>query len=70
MIKLINYEIKNVKLKKMLEKKAEEIGIPLDKLISNYINRGLMGDYISEETFEMVHSEEYLKKINEDLGLN
>lgn len=54
----------------MLEKKAEEIGIPLDKLISNYINRGLMGDYISEETFEMVHSEEYLKKINEDLGLN
>lgn len=66
MIKLINYEIKNVKLKKMLEKKAEEIGIPLDKLICNYINRGLMGDYISEETFEMVHSEEYLKKINED----
>ena len=54
----------------MLEKKAEEIGIPLDKLICNYINRGLMGDYISEETFEMVHSEEYLKKINEDLGLN
>lgn len=65
----INHEVKDKRLKKMLEKKAQELNIPFDRLIWNYINRGLMGDNINEEMFEELHSEEYLKKVDEALGL-
>ncbi len=39
----ITYEIKNQKLKKMVEKNANQLKIPVDQLILNYINRGVMG---------------------------
>ena len=40
----IGYEFTNEKLKEIVEKKAELLGISVDRLIWNYINRGLMGD--------------------------
>ena len=43
---ILGYEIKNEKLKKMVEDKADELNISVDQLISNYINRGLMSDGI------------------------
>lgn len=66
----INYEVKNKKLKKMLEERAEELHISLDKLIWNYINRGLMKDNTSEEKFREYHSEEFLKKVNDALDVD
>jgi len=39
-----HYEIENEKLKKMVEKKAKEWGMSVDRLIWGYINRGLMDD--------------------------
>ena len=66
----INYEVKNKKLKKMLEERAEELHISLDKLIWNYINRGLMKDNTSEEKFRQYHSEEFLKKVNDALDVD
>ena len=67
---LVDYEIKNEKLKKMLEKKAQELHISLNRLMWNYIKRGLMGDNVDEEKFRKYHSEEYLKEGNEALGLD
>lgn len=64
------YEIKNEKLKRMVEEKAEELGISVGQLIYNYINRGLLSDGLNDDVFWKLHSEEYLKKINEALGLD
>ena len=66
----LEYEIRNEKLKKMVEKKAEELGISLNQLISNYINRELMSDGINEDVFWRLHSEEYLKQINDALNVD
>ena len=66
---IFGYEVKNKKLKKMLEIKAQELHISLDRLIWNYVNRGLMGDNINEDKFKELHSEEFLKEVNEALGL-
>ena len=49
---IFGYEVKNKKLKKMLEIKAQELHISLDRLIWNYVNRGLMGDNINEDKFK------------------
>lgn len=67
---IFGYEVKNKKLKKMLEIKAQELHISLDRLIWNYVNRGLMGDNINEDKFKELHSEEFLKEVNEALGLD
>lgn len=64
------YEVKDKRLKKMLEMKADELDISLDRLIWNYINRGLMGDNINWDKFKELHSEEFLKKVNKALGLD
>lgn len=64
------YEIKNEKLKKMVEEKAEELGISVGQLIYNYINRGLLSDSLNEDVFWILHSNEHLKEINEALGLD
>ena len=66
----IKYEVKNEKLKKMLEKKAEGYHISVDQLISNFIHRGLMWDNMNEEQFEKLHSEEFLKTVNEALDVD
>ena len=66
----IKYEIKNEKLKKMLEKKAEEYHISFDKLILNFIHRSLMWDNMSDEHFRELHSEEFLNKVNEALDID
>jgi hypothetical protein len=66
----IDYRVKDKRLKEMLEKKAEKLHITLDTLIWNYINRGLMDDNLTEETFEEVHSEKFLKEVDEALGLD
>ena len=66
----IDYEFSNEKLKKMVEKKAESLGMSVDRLIWNYVNRGLMGDYWTEDSMEKYHSEEYLKKVDEALGVD
>ena len=50
-MKKIDYEIKNKKLKKMVEKKAKELNMSVDDLIWGYVNRGLMSDNISDEVF-------------------
>lgn len=66
----LEYEIKNKKLKKMVEEKANEIGISVKQLIYNYINRGLLSDGLNEDVFWELHSEEHLKEINDVLGLD
>lgn len=67
---ILGYEIKNEKLKKMVEDKADELNISVDQLISNYINRGLMSDGINEDVFWRLHSKEYLKQINDTLDVD
>lgn len=64
------YEIKNVKLKKMVEKKAEELGISVDQLIYNYINRELMSDAINEDVFWRLHSKKHLDQVNDALNVD
>lgn len=65
-----HFEIKDEKLKKMVEKKAEELKIPVNELIWRYVNRGLMNDSINEDVFRRNHSEEFLKEVDEALGLD
>ena len=65
-----HYEIKNEKLKKMVEKKAEELNMSVDDLIWGYINRGLMADGFNEDNFKKFHSEEFLKEVNDALNVD
>lgn len=65
-----HYDIKDDKLRKMVEKKAEELGMSSDELIWGYINRGLMEDNFGEEKFREQHSEEFLNEVNQALGLD
>ena len=65
-----NFEIKNQKLRKMVEEKASELNIPVEELIWGYINRGLMDDNINEDIFEEVHSESFLNEVNEALDVD
>lgn len=65
-----HYEIKNEKLKKLVEKKAKEWGMSVDRLIWGYINRGLMEDNFDEDVFVEVHSEKFLKEVNDALGVD
>lgn len=65
-----HYEIMDEKLKRLVEKKADELNADVDHLIWGYVNRGLMDDNLSEEVFKEVHSEEFLKEIDEALGLD
>lgn len=65
-----HYEIKNERLKENVEKKANELNMTVDDLIWGYINRGLMSDALSDEVFNRLHSNEYLSKVNETLGIN
>ncbi len=64
------HEIRNKKLKAMVENKAKELKISVGELIYNYINRGLMFDGLNEENFERLHSEETLKEIDEALNVD
>lgn len=66
----IDYKFKNDKLKEMVEHKASQLKIPVDQLISNYINRGLMGDGCNEDTFKKLHSENFLKDVDEALNVD
>lgn len=66
----INYEIKNEKLKNMVENKADELNISSEQLISNYISRGLMGDCCNEDAFKKLHSEKFLKDVNDALDVD
>jgi EAL domain-containing protein (putative c-di-GMP-specific phosphodiesterase class I) len=63
----LHYEIKNKQLKKLVEKQAQELGIPINQLILNYINRELMSDSLTEYTFEKLHSDEFLKIVDDAL---
>lgn len=64
-----SYEIKNEKLKLMVEKKAKELCMAVNELILGYINRGLMSDNISPEVFEDNHST-FLKEVNDALCID
>ncbi|MDO5860790.1 hypothetical protein [Methanobrevibacter sp.] len=64
------HEIKNEKLKKMVENKAKELKISVGELIYNYINRGLLYDGLNEENFERLHSKETLKEIDDALNID
>lgn len=67
-MKKIDYEIKNKKLKKMVEKRAKELNMSVDDLIWGYVNRGLMSDNISDEVFWDNHTR-LIKEGNEKLRL-
>ena len=54
----------------MVEKKAEELGISVGQLISNYINRELMSDAINEDVFWRLHSKEHLDYVNDTLDVD
>ena len=45
------------------------MNISVDRLIWNYVNRGLMEDTSDEDLFREVHSEEYLTEVKEALGI-
>lgn len=62
-----HHDIKNEKLKKMVEKKAKELHTSADDLIWGYINRGLVDDSFNEDIFKKLHSKKYLSKIEEVL---
>ncbi|MBQ8017066.1 MAG: hypothetical protein IJ258_03065 [Methanobrevibacter sp.] len=66
----IQYEFQNEKLKKLVEEKANQVNIPVNELISNYINRGLMGDNCNDDTFRKLHSEKFLNEVNEALNVD
>lgn len=65
-----HYEIKNEKLKKMVERKAQELHVSVDELIWGYVNRGLMGDNLTEETFDELHSDKFLKEVDDALDVD
>ncbi|WP_292889045.1 hypothetical protein [Methanobrevibacter sp. UBA212] len=65
-----HYEIKNKKLKELVEKKARETNRSVDEVIWGYINRGLMDDAIENEIFEHSHSKEFLNEVNDALGVD
>ncbi len=67
-MKKINYQIKNRKLKKMVEKKAKELNMSVDDLIWGYVNRGLLSDNINEEVFWDNHTR-FIKEVNDKLRL-
>lgn len=64
-----HYEIENKKLKKMVEKKAKKLNMAVDQLIWGYINRGLMDDAFNEDIFKKLHSPNFLKEVDETLGV-
>lgn len=64
----LEYKIEDKKLKKMAEEKAQELNVSVDKLIWGYINRGLIDDNFDEEVFNKVHSEKFLKEVDNALG--
>ena len=64
------YDIKNEKLKKMVEDKACELNISVPHLIWKYIGRGLFGDNFDDESFYFLHSEEELDKTNKALNVD
>lgn len=64
-----HYDIKDEKLKRMVEIKAQELGISVDELIWGYINRGLMSDNLNEDVFNENHSSDFLNEVNEALGI-
>jgi len=64
-----NFEIRDERIKEMVEEQAKSLNISVDQLIWNYINRGLMGDSINEEALEELHSQEHLNEIEYALGL-
>lgn len=66
----IEYEIKDKKLKELVEKKSKELHSNVNDLIWGYINRGLMEDNMGEEEFRENHSKKFLKEINDALGLD
>lgn len=65
-----HHELKNEKLKKMVEKKAQEWKMTPDDVIWAYINRGLLDDGLGEHVFEKMHSEKFLKQINDALDVD
>ena len=66
----IEYDIKDKKLRELVEKKAQELHSSVSGLIWGYINRGVMEDNIGEEEFWENHSKKFLKEINDALGLD
>ena len=70
MIVGFTYVINNEKLRTMLDKKAMEFHMSIDELGWGYINRGLADDSFNDEILNKLHSEKYLKQINDALGLN
>lgn len=66
----IQYEIKNEVLNDLIDNKAKELCIGVEKLIWCYINRGLMDDAFNIDVFNRLHSEEFLKEVNDALGLD
>lgn len=65
----LEYEIKDKRLKDLVEKKAEELHMSVGEVIWGYINRGLLSDDLGDEVFYHTHSEEFLNEVNEALGL-
>ncbi len=66
----VQYEIKNNKLKKLVEEKAKEEHTTVGNMIWRYVNRGLMSDGIGEDVMNHTHSKEFSREVNETLGLD
>jgi len=54
----------------MVEKKAQEWKMTPDDVIWGYINRGLLDDCLGDHVFEKMHSEKFLKEINDALNVD
>ena len=70
MVNAYYYDIKNEKLKKLVENKATELSIPVSRLIWRYISRGVMGDNNCESIFHYLHSKEILNRTDNALNVD
>ena len=66
----ICHEVKDDRLLELLQNKSSEMKISLKDVMWMYINRGILEDSIGDDVLFELHSEEYMSKVNEALGID
>ena len=66
----ICHEVKDDRLLKLLQNKSVEMKISLKDVMWMYINRGILEDRIGDDVLFELHSDEYMDKVDEALGLD
>ena len=66
----ICHEVRDDRLLELLQNKSSEMKISLKDVMWMYINRGILEDSIGDDVLFELHSEEYMSKVNEALGID